>query len=189
MKHTKNHLPHRSAEAPANPELPHVTIESHRPHQSPDSLPLEVLEKPKEHYESRTQEAQRLAATEEQHRSEQAPKPPAKTRREPVDIDEEFAHTLVAIQQEMPPTQRTFSRFIHNKPVEVASDFLSATVVRPNAMLAGSISAFILMLAIYLFTKSVGYVLSGFELIAAFAIGWILGMIYDYIHAMTTSSR
>ena len=93
------------------------------------------------------------------------------------------------IQDEMPSAQRSFSRIIHNKTVEKTSDLLGATLARPNALLAGSIGAFSLTLAIYIFTKTAGYTLSGFEPIAAFLIGWVLGFLYDYIRVMVTGKR
>ncbi len=186
IKHTVEHLPSRDTDQVIRHEKQPATTHEYRPAHSHEPVPAHhetSSRKTEEHYKAETEAAHRLAATEKQHR-ERAPQPPTDHKREPIKVDREFTHTMVAIQQEMPPAQRAFSRFIHNKPVEVTSDFLASTIARPNAMLAGSICAFILMLAVYLFTKSIGYVLSGFELIAAFAIGWVLGMIYDYMRTM-----
>lgn len=119
-------------------------------------------------------------------------KSPAERRVGPVtrkQLDHEFQRTMTSIQSEMSPAERTFSKFIHRRAVERSSEFLSATIARPNALLAGSIGAFILMLAIYLFAKSVGYPLSGFEPIAAFIVGWIIGLFYDYLRIMVTGKR
>lgn len=104
-------------------------------------------------------------------------------------LDRQFEHTMKYVREELPKSSRTFSKIIHNKPIEKASDFLSTTIARPNAMLAGAIGAFTLTLAIYIFAKTMGYRLSGFEPIAAFIIGWIIGQLYDYFKIMITGKR
>jgi hypothetical protein len=91
-----------------------------------------------------------------------------------------YQATMKQIQSEMPTAVRVFSKAIHNPAVEKTSEAVGATVARPNAILAGSVSAFVVVLAVYLVTKHYGYVLSGFETIGAFIIGWALGLIYDY---------
>lgn len=91
-----------------------------------------------------------------------------------------YKTTMKQIQSEMSAPARTFSKFIHNPAVEKTSDAAAATVARPNAILAGSICAFIVVLAVYLIAKHYGYVLSGFETIGAFVLGWAIGLIYDY---------
>lgn len=97
-----------------------------------------------------------------------------------------FKKHMTQVQEEMSAPSRLFSKFIHNKAVEHTSDFIGATIARPNAILSGSIAAFILVLAVYIIARSLGYVLSGFETIAAFIIGWILGAVYDYIKTLIT---
>jgi hypothetical protein len=42
---------------------------------------------------------------------------------------------------------------------------------------------------VYLIAKNLGYVLSGFETIGAFAIGWIIGVLYDYFRVMVTGKK
>lgn len=104
-------------------------------------------------------------------------------------LDQEFNRTMKYVQDEMSPAQRAFSRLIHNKTVEKTSELLGVTIARPNALLAGSIGAFTLTLAIYIFAKTAGYTLSGFEPIAAFLIGWTVGFLYDYFRIMITGKR
>ncbi len=117
---------------------------------------------------------------------------PAERRQGPItrkQLDLRFKRTMKVIQEDLPPTGRAFSKFIHAKPVEKVSDFLGSTIARPNALLAGAIGAFALTLAIYIFAKNMGYRLSGFEPIAAFAIGWIIGLLYDYLKVMITGKK
>lgn len=103
--------------------------------------------------------------------------------------EDSFKRRMSHVQSELPPLQRTFSKFIHSKPVEKASEVVGSTVARPNAILSGAIAAFILVLVVYIVAKSLGYVLSGFETIGAFILGWILGLVYDYLRAMFTGKK
>lgn len=103
--------------------------------------------------------------------------------------DASFKRQMDAIHTEMQPSERRFSKVIHNKTVERVSDALGSTVARPNALLAGSISAFILVTAVYVVAKHYGYQLSGFETIGAFIIGWVLGLGYDYVKLLVTGSK
>lgn len=100
--------------------------------------------------------------------------------------DESYARTLKQVQNELPATNRTFSKIIHNKVIEKTSDIVGNTVARPNAMLYGAFFAFILTLAVYITAKTIGYRLSGFETILAFIIGWLFGVVCDYLHALFT---
>jgi hypothetical protein len=103
--------------------------------------------------------------------------------------DASFKKNIKQIQAEMSAPQRAFSKVIHNKAVEKTSDVVGATVARPNAILSGAIVAFVLVLAVYLVAKNLGYVLSGFETIGAFIIGWIIGVLYDYFRVMITGKK
>ncbi|HRN90324.1 MAG TPA: hypothetical protein PK543_01410, partial [Candidatus Saccharibacteria bacterium] len=76
-----------------------------------------------------------------------------------------------------------------NKTVEKVSDVVGSTVARPNAVLSGAVSAFILTLAVYIVAKTIGYRLSGFETIAAFIVGWTIGILYDYLRILITGKK
>ena len=100
-----------------------------------------------------------------------------------------FQAHMKHVQAEMSPSRRAFSKVIHAPFIEKTSEVVGSTVARPNAILAGSIAAFILVLAVYLIAKNFGYVLSGFETIAAFIVGWVIGMLYDYFRVMITGKK
>ncbi len=100
-----------------------------------------------------------------------------------------FKRQMSEVQAELSPTSRTFSKVIHNKTIEKASEVVGSTVARPNAILAGSVSAFVLTLAVYVIAKNIGYALSGFETIGAFIIGWVIGTIYDYLRLIITGKK
>lgn len=100
-----------------------------------------------------------------------------------------YKKTMKETQAHMKPAERSFSKVIHNPAVEKTSEAVGSTVARPNAILAGSISAFLLTLVIYLFARYYGYPLKGSETIAAFIFGWIIGLLFDYLRVMITGKK
>lgn len=105
------------------------------------------------------------------------------------ELNGSYKRTMKRVQGEMSTPSKTFSQFIHNPLVEKTSEIVGSTVARPNAILSGSICAFILTLSVYLISKNVGYVMSGFETIASFAVGWIIGLGYDYMKLLITGKK
>ncbi len=103
--------------------------------------------------------------------------------------DASFKRQMQEIQAEQPSVSRAFSKVIHNKAVEKTSDVVGSTVARPNAILAGALTAFFLTLVVYVTAKVIGYPLSGFESIAAFIIGWVIGIVYDYLRVVITGKK
>lgn len=137
-------------------------------------------------------EALEKAVSSESNKDKKIEKQAATSRRGPISkkqLDKSFSQTMKQVQSELPTSSRIFSKVIHNKAVEKTSDFLGSTIARPNAMLAGAVMAFILTLGIYIMAKTIGYKLSGFETIAAFIVGWLLGIIYDYLHVLFTGKK
>ena len=103
--------------------------------------------------------------------------------------EQSFKKQMDAVQQELSPTEKNFSKFIHHPAVETLSDWSAASIARPNALLGASIAAFITVTIVYIIAKYIGFRLSGFEIIAAFIGGWLLGMLYDYFKALTTGRK
>jgi hypothetical protein len=121
-----------------------------------------------------------------------------KDRREPVraprrkgaisrkESDQSFKRHMNRAQEHMSAPSRAFSKVIHNKVIEQTSEVVGSTVARPDAILSGAVAAFILTLGVYMIAKTLGFALSGFETIAAFVFGWVLGIVYDYIKTLVT---
>lgn len=103
--------------------------------------------------------------------------------------EQSFKKQMEEIQPHLSSSERLFGKVIHNKTIESVSDTTAQTIARPNALLSGSISAFLLVTIVYLLAKHYGYPLSGFETIAAFALGWVLGLIYDYARLLIAGKR
>ena len=95
-------------------------------------------------------------------------------------LDENFDRSMETIRQDMKPASRAFSKVIHNKIVEKTSDAVANTVARPNLIIAGGLGTLIVCSAVYLVAKQYGYVLSGFEAIGTFILGWGIGAIIEF---------
>jgi len=125
-------------------------------------------------------------------KGKEASSSPAKRRHGVVSKKEReasYKHHMKQLQSELTPSQRAFSKFIHNPVVEKTSDAVGATIARPNAILAGAVVAFFLVLGVYVVSKFYGYTLSGFETIGAFIVGWVLGLLYDFFKVMITGKK
>lgn len=100
-----------------------------------------------------------------------------------------YKKTMKQVQSEMPLVSRAFSKVIHNKAVERVSDAVGSTIARPNAILTGSVMAFVFTLVIFLVARYYGYPLSGTETIAAFTLGWLVGLLFDYLRLEFTGGK
>lgn len=129
-------------------------------------------------------EKQKDAATRERSPAERRKHAPSRAERASA-----YEHLMNDARSAMSPAGRAFSKLIHAPVVESVSETVGKTVARPNAILAGSFSAFVLTLFVYLVARYYGYPLSGSEALAAFAGGWVLGLLIDYFKAMATGGR
>jgi hypothetical protein len=100
-----------------------------------------------------------------------------------------YEATMKHVRSEMSLPSRAFSKVIHAPVVEKSSEVIGSSFARPNAVLAGSASALILVSLTYVIARTFGYRLSGFETIGAFVLGWVIGLIYDYFKVMAFGNR
>jgi hypothetical protein len=153
----------------------------------------EQIEKQHETAEEAHEKALELAKEKESTKHEhERPASPAERRRGPIskkERDASFNNTMQEVRSQMSAPSRAFSKLIHNKAVEKTSEIVGGTVARPNALLSGAIFAFLLVLGVYFVAKNFGYPLSGFETIAAFVIGWLLGIAFDFVKIMVTGRK
>jgi hypothetical protein len=135
---------------------------------------------------------EKASSAEKEKKAEVAPVSPAERRiggPNKAEKEASFKVTMAEVRTQMSAPSRSFSKLIHNKTVEKVSEGVGGTVARPNAVLSGAIFAFALTLGVYLLAKNLGYLLSGFETIAAFVLGWALGIVYDFLKVMVTGRR
>jgi hypothetical protein len=146
----------------------------------------------KRHHETKSErealiEASELAKEADKgHKNQHDTNPAEKRRGAPSKklLGESFKTQMNGVRTEMSTSSGLFSKLIHNRSVEKVSDAIGTTIARPNAMLSGSIAAFIGITVLYFTAHYYGYRLSGFETIAAFAIGWLFGILFDYFRVM-----
>ncbi|MBC7459432.1 hypothetical protein H7200_01820 [Candidatus Saccharibacteria bacterium] len=182
-----------------NVEAPKVSVEQYdaigEKLKNGAELGAEKLESGEKKAEKARVEALESAVSVESGGAEKAKRPsegPAARRKGGISKKERTAsykRHMAHVQAEMPAPQRAFSKLIHAPVIEKASEFIGSTIARPNAILSGAFVAFILVLAVYLVAKNFGYVLSGFETIAAFIVGWVIGILYDYFRVLITGKK
>lgn len=157
-----------------------------------DDLERGVETKSHEKLETARREALEHASTVEKKSVQRSKETSPAERRGPVSKKERaasFDATMREVRSQMSTPSRAFSTFIHNPVVEKTSDTIGNTVARPNAILSGAVFAFIFTLVIYMIARFYGYPLSGTETIASFALGWVLGLIFDYVRLLVVGKR
>lgn len=127
---------------------------------------------------------EKMAKPQERRQSSEIQRQPTKR-----DKTAKYDAIMADTRQYMSPAGRSFSKVIHHPVIEKTSEFGAKTIARPNAILAGSMTAFALVLIIYMLARHYGYPLSGTETIVAFVLGWVIGLIFDYFKAMYTGGR
>ena len=175
-------------------ELPKVSAEQYERLSNPETAENLDIESGEKQAEKARVEALEKAVSVEKGGAEKDRKPAqaAPRRRGAISKKEKaasFKKHMDQVQAELPPVERAFSKFIHNPVIEKTSEVIGSTIARPNAILAGSMVAFFAVLAVYLIAQNYGYVLSGFETIGAFIVGWIVGVLYDYFRVLFTGKR
>ena len=143
--------------------------------------------------EQASAEAKEAAAAHEKEQKQVEPElSPAEKRkaktsdRTKITTEQSFKRVMKDTQSELSAPSRNFSKFIHIKPIEKVSEVAGNTIARPNAILFGSLSAFIIVAVLVIWAKNAGYALSGFETIAAFIIGYLIGVIIDFVRIAVT---
>lgn len=134
---------------------------------------------------ARHEALEKAAAIERQTKETEVEEPqPDRLREGPISKkvrDASYTTTMNEIRTQMTGPSRTFSKVIHNQTIEKVSEAAGNTIARPNSILTGSIFAFSFTLILYLVAKNFGYPLSGFESIGSFILGWIVGLLYDFL--------
>jgi hypothetical protein len=178
-----------------NIETPKVTAEQYEKSEKGVEAKAEHIESGEKAAEKARVEAMATAISVEKGGAEKKTKSrdaPTPRRRGGISKKEKTASYkkhMKQVQAELPAPQRAFSKVIHSPVVEKSSEFIGATVARPNAILSGAVVAFFVVLAVYVIAKNLGYALSGFETIGAFIVGWVIGILYDYFKVLVTGKK
>lgn len=113
--------------------------------------------------------------------------PTKKRIKTPKQKTDAFEHTMAQARSHMPGITRIFSKFIHVRVVEFVSDIIGNTLLRPTAIIIGSLCALFFSSTLYFIAKRYGYELAGSEFFVAFGFGWLTGSILDYISLLFRS--
>lgn len=141
--------------------------------------------------EVRTQEALR-EVHEQAISGKEFQKPHSEHRQpEPANTKEAKMHsfntTMHHVRNNLSRPERTFSKFIHKPVVEKTSEVVGATIARPSGMAGATIAAFIGLLSVYGVARFAGFELSGSEIPLLLAIGFIAGLLFEWLYKSTRS--
>jgi len=100
-----------------------------------------------------------------------------------------ISQTLSQARRHLKPSERTFSKIVHNPKVEVVSDGLGATVARPSGLLYGALFSFIGSLGYFIIAKRYGYEYNAFVAIVSFGGGFVLGLLVEMITRLFSLGR
>jgi hypothetical protein len=103
--------------------------------------------------------------------------------------DAAFGETMKTVRSQLSPVQRSFSKLIHAKPVEITSELLEETVFRPSFLWGGVIGGIIFGAGLYLFARTQGFLLSGSEYIVGLFVGGIIGVIIEKVFRRKKSTK
>lgn len=172
-----------TAQAAAEHSAEHAKAIEKTAEQSPDTQERRV--------EAARHEAKKFFAKETDNSSEQSDESTmhAVHRVTKQTRDAAYEQTMRLIRTELNGPSRLFSKIIHAPIVERSSEVIGGTLARPNAVMAGSSTALVLVISVYIIARTFGYQLSGFETIGAFLLGWVIGLVYDYVRVMALGRR
>lgn len=117
---------------------------------------------------------------------EKAPKKGEKKSRRPafVSADDKkltYKNTVKQIQKRMSAPSRAFSKVIHNPVIDKASEVSGKTLARPSGVLGGGIAVVLGLSVSYYSARNAGFELSGSEFIWLLIVGFVLGIIIEWI--------
>lgn len=130
--------------------------------------------------DARKQVERESQKTERAYSGEQ-PKSGAGHRVTNLDKTRAYQQTIRAVQSSLPPLSRGFSKIMHQRAVERASEVAEKTLARPSALLGAGLFATIGLGIMLYFARRNGFALSGSELLLFVVIGWALGLASEFV--------
>lgn len=100
-----------------------------------------------------------------------------------------YKDTMRKARSHLKPTQRTFSKIIHQPVVDAVSEFSAKTVARPSAILGGGIMALIGSGFFLFMAKYYGFGYNFFVYIAFLAVGFVLGLLVELLFHRRNSTK
>ncbi len=94
-----------------------------------------------------------------------------------------YKSTMNRVQNQLPATSKTFSKFIHSPVVEKTSTALSTTVARPSGILGAGVIGFVLFTTILYFAKRNGFAVPSNSTLFILVLigGWVAGLLIEAV--------
>lgn len=92
-----------------------------------------------------------------------------------------YAHTMKDVQTHLKPSERVFSKVVHNDTIETISELGAGSIARPSAILGGGICMVFGGVGLLMIAKYFGFTLPLSSLIALYIIGFIALFVTDII--------
>ncbi len=92
-----------------------------------------------------------------------------------------YKKELGKIRQNLKKPEKTFSKFIHNKTIETASEIGAKTLARPSGLLGGGIVALVGSSCYLWMSKNYGFSYNFFVFIILLIAGFSLGLLVEII--------
>jgi hypothetical protein len=100
-----------------------------------------------------------------------------------------YTQTMKRVQKQLPPTQRTLSKIIHNPAVDAVSTVAGETVARPSGLLSGALFSIIANLLIIGICRYYGYEYNYLIGLLGFVGGFVVGLFVELVYRATTKNR
>lgn len=97
-----------------------------------------------------------------------------------------YKKTMRHVQRQLPRSQRSFSRFIHQEVVEKVSEVSSKTIARPSGLLGSGMVALLGTSVIVWMSRYYGFRYNFFVFVALIGAGFVAGLL---IEALLKSSK
>ena len=91
-----------------------------------------------------------------------------------------YKKTPKTIQKELKPTERTFSKVIHQPLVETISNVSEKTIARPSALLGGGVMALLGSSLVLYMSKHYGFAYNTFLFFLLFVVGFVVGVAIEF---------
>lgn len=106
-----------------------------------------------------------------------------------VSVTETLAKTLSAVRHQLTPSEKSFSKVIHNPIISKVSEVTAKTLARPYAILSGSLIACIGSAFYIYYTRHLGYRYNYFVPILLFFAGLIVSIAVEILYKFTQRLR
>jgi hypothetical protein len=96
--------------------------------------------------------------------------------------NDRYRTTLIHVQKHLSPTQRAFSKIVHQPFIEAASEIGAKTIGRPSGILSGGLIALFGSLSIMIIARRVGFEVPSSIFAIFFVGGFLIGIIIEAVY-------